>query len=98
MRKIMAKNFQEFQNIVFAAERQADENEAIYAQWWADNPPDQGWVPTFKRPDWDIPLALRLAQLYFDAPNGVYREMLAAKIDEALEPGPNDAHMGAPRW
>jgi hypothetical protein len=92
------KNFQDFKQIVSAAEKQAEEAENLRAQWWADNPPSQGWVPTFQRPDWDIPEALRLAQLYFDAPNGVYREHLAEKIDEALEPGPNDAHMGAPRW
>jgi hypothetical protein len=92
------KNFQEFKALVEHAERQADENEEIYAQWWANNPPSQGWVPTFQRPNWDIPEALRLAQLYFAAPNRVYREILEEKINSALEPGPNDAHMGAPRW
>jgi len=94
----MTTTFQDFKDIVLAAERQAGEAEDMYAQWWADNPPSQGWVPTFQRPMWDIGLALRLARRYFDAPNGVYREHLAAKIDAALEPGPNDAHMGAPRW
>jgi hypothetical protein len=92
------KSFAEFEAAMMGVENEAEEAETMNREWWANNPPAQGWVPEFKRPDWNVQLALRLAKLYFNAPNGVYREMLAEKIDQALEPGPNDAHMGSPRW
>jgi len=95
---MQTRSIEEFMSLMCQLETFAQEAEDINRNWWADNPPDQGHVPEFRRPDWDIPLAIKLAEKYFLSTNGEYRRFLESQIDLALEPGPNDAHIGATRW
>ena len=92
-------SIENFDAIVDAAVLAVEEAETMHDGFWdKEMEGRKGTRPTFQAPSWDLATARKYAVRYFEVAPGEYRDYLRQQVDAALEPGPNDAHVGIPRW